>query len=109
METLPFRTLLYRYFFFTWLFKDVGPGDLFERAAAFRYNRQQARWLPMYMLRWLWWSLGFYTLGSVADLMLELPVVAMCIYAVSAVGVAFSVMAATAWVGLTQRQEPHRD
>ena len=30
----PFRTLLYRYFFFDWLFQDAGHGNVFERAAA---------------------------------------------------------------------------
>ena len=51
---MAFRTLLCRYFFFGWLFKDVNQGNLLERAAAWRHNRSQARWLPTYMRRWLW-------------------------------------------------------
>ena len=42
---MSFGTLLYRYFFFGWLFKDVNRGNLLERAAAWRHNREQARWL----------------------------------------------------------------
>lgn len=105
MDTLPFRTLLYRYFFFNWLFKDAGQGDLFERAAISRYNRQQARWLPTYMLRWVSWSLLFYLLGEGAERVLDLPALATWLYAIGSLGVAFCVMAATAWVGITQRQE----
>ena len=71
MDEPAFRTLLYRYFFFDWLFKDVETGNVFERAAAVRHNREQARWLPVYVLRWLWWGLAFYALGSVAELILE--------------------------------------
>ena len=50
---LPFRVLLYRYLFFGWLFRDMGlQRNLFERAAAWRYNQEQSRWLPLYMLRY---------------------------------------------------------
>ena len=49
--------VLYRYFFFGWLFKDVTRGNVFERAAAFRYNKEHAHWLLTYMIRWLWCGL----------------------------------------------------
>jgi hypothetical protein len=42
MQDLAFRTLLYRYFFFSWLFRDVTQGNLLERTAAWRHN-QRAR------------------------------------------------------------------
>ena len=51
---MTFGTLLYRYFFFGWLFRDVNRGTVLERAAAWRHNQAQARWLPTYMRRWLW-------------------------------------------------------
>ncbi len=54
MQELAFRTLLYRFFFFGWLFKDASRGDLFERAAAWRFNQSRAHWLPTHMRRWLW-------------------------------------------------------
>jgi hypothetical protein len=34
LQDLAFRTLLYRYFFFGWLYKDVSRGSLLERSAA---------------------------------------------------------------------------
>ena len=100
MQDPSFHTLLYRYFFFGWLFKDVGRGNLFERAAALRYNREQARWLPVYLLRWLWWGLLFYTLGSAAELLLEAPVLANLLFAVGGLAVPFNVAIGAAWIGL---------
>lgn len=101
-----FRTLLFRYFFFTWLFKDVDEGDVFQRAAAQRHNREQARWLPTYMLRWLWWGLVFYSLGSVADLILGAPGLATIFYAAGGLSVPFGVAIAAAWIGLRGLQGP---
>ena len=63
MQELAFRTLLYRYFFFDWLFKDVSRGDLMARAAAWRFNQSRAHWLLTYMRRWLWCGVLFYGLG----------------------------------------------
>ena len=106
MQETGFCTLLYRYFFFNWLFKDVGQGDVFERAAAQRHNREQARWLPTYMLRWLWWGLVFYSLGSIADLMLGAPSLATICYAAGGLAVPIGVAIAAAWIGLRGLQGP---
>jgi hypothetical protein len=106
VNDLPFRTLLYRYFFFGWLFKEVNAsGDLFERAAVLRHNRRMASWLPVYMLRWLWWGLMFYGIAGVAELVFEAPDGARLLYAASAICLSFSVPVVIAWVHLTQRQE----
>jgi len=107
VQETGFCTLLYRYFFFGWLFKDVGQGsDLFERAAAMRHNREQARWLPTYMLRWLWWGLLFYALGRVCELMLDAAPLAVVFYAAGAVSVPVDVAIAAAWIGLKGLQGP---
>lgn len=103
---MAFRTLLYRYFFFGWLFKDVTRGTLFERAAAWRYNREQARWLPTYMLRWLWWGLAFYAIGGVVELILESPALSMLFYVPSALSVPVNAVIAAAWIGLKALQAP---
>lgn len=100
METSAFLTLLYRYFFFGWLFKDVGHGNVFERAAAVRHNREQARWLPTYMMRWLWSCLLFYALGGIAELALEAPALSTLLYGCSAICLSFNVTIAVAWLGL---------
>jgi hypothetical protein len=100
VNPLPFRTLLYRYFFFGWMFKDAGSGDVFERAAAERYNREQARWLLLYLMRWLWLGLGLYALGRVAELLFEAPGLSVLFYAISAMSMAFTVTIASAWLGI---------
>lgn len=100
MNELPFRTLLYRYFFFGWLFRDLQRGDLFQLAAVRRHNRAQARWLPLYMLRWAWLGLAFYGFASLGELVLGAPDAARWLYAGSAMCLAVSVTSLTAWVGL---------
>ena len=46
------RTLLYRYFFYGWLFRDADTGDAAARTSARRHNEDQRKWLPVYMARW---------------------------------------------------------
>ena len=46
------RGSVYRYFFHGWLFRDADRGSSLERATALRHNRDQAKWLPVYMMRW---------------------------------------------------------
>lgn len=105
MNKPPFRTLLYRYFFFTWLFRDIGAGTMFERAAAARYNREQARWLPIYVLRWLWLALAWYALAGFFEIVMQVDGVAVLFYAASALCASFTVTIATAWVGIRLRQK----
>ncbi|HSV48168.1 MAG TPA: hypothetical protein VLJ58_20425 [Ramlibacter sp.] len=100
MNELPFHTLLYRYFFFGWLFKDTGDGSIFERAAIQRYNREQARWLPTYLLRWLWWGLLFYSLGQLMELVFEASLLITLFYAASSISIPFTVAIATTWLAL---------
>lgn len=44
---------VYRYFFYDWLFRDADSGSERERAVALRHNREQAKWLPVYIRRWV--------------------------------------------------------
>ena len=62
MDTPAFHVLLYRYFFFGWLFRDVNRGTLLERAAAWRHNQAQAHWLGTYVRRWAVSGLLLYAL-----------------------------------------------
>ncbi len=49
----PLRSLLYRYWFWGWLFRDVTRGTLLVRHAAWRHNVAQRHHLQVYMRRWL--------------------------------------------------------
>ena len=97
---MTFGTLLYRYFFFGWLFQDVNKGNVFERSAALRHNRDMARWLPTYMRRWLWCGLAFYLLGGMFEWMLNAPGVSVLFYVPSALSVPVNAVIGAAWVGL---------
>ena len=97
---MSFGTLLYRYFFFGWLFKDVNRGNLLERAAAWRHNRDQARWLPTYMRRWVWCGLFFYGLGQAVESLLQAPGLSVMFYVPAALAVPINAVIGAAWVGL---------
>ena len=50
---IRFATLLYRFWFFDWLFADMTRArNLFERNAAWQHNRRMRRYLPVYLCRW---------------------------------------------------------
>lgn len=48
----PPSVALFRYVWPFWLFKDASRGDMYTRAAAYRYNREMRVHLPVYLLRW---------------------------------------------------------
>ncbi len=97
---MSFGTLLYRYFFFGWLFRDVNRGNPIERAAAWRHNREQARWLPTYMRRWMAWGVFCYGLGAGAESLLQAPGLSVVFYVPCALAVAVNAIIGAAWVGL---------
>ena len=100
MPGTTFRTLLYRYFFFGWLYKDVNSGNVFERAAALRYNREHADWLLTYMRRWAWTGVLLYGAGSVVEQALNAPGLSLVFYVPGAMSVPVNAVIAAAWVGL---------
>lgn len=106
MQELTFSTLLYRYFFFGWLFRDVTRGSVFERAAAWRHNREQAHWLPTYLWRWMGWGLFFYGLGGVVEIILESPGLSLLFYVPSALSVPVAAVTLAAWIGLKAIRGP---
>ncbi|MBL8350283.1 MAG: hypothetical protein JNL87_08190 [Burkholderiaceae bacterium] len=96
---LPFRVLLYRYLFFGWLFKDIGrQKSLFERAAAWRHNREQSRWLPLYMLRYVVSSAILFAMGLVAESLS--PPLSALFYVPCTMALPLLAVAAVAWTGL---------
>jgi hypothetical protein len=100
MHQLAFRTLLYRYFFFDWLFRDVTRGSRLERAAAWRHNQAQARWLGTYMRRWLGSGLLFYGLGLTVEMLLGAPLLSAVFYVPGALSVPINAVIGAAWIGL---------
>ena len=97
---MAFRTLLDRYFFFGWLFRDVTRGNLFERSAAWRHNRAQAHWLPTYMRRWLVFGLVTYAGGLFVELVIGAPLASALFYVPSALSLPVNAVIGAVWVGL---------
>jgi hypothetical protein len=97
---MSFRILLYRYFFFGWLFRDVSRGNVFERSAAWRHNREQARWLPTYLRRWFWFGLLLYGIGGLVEWILEAPGFSAFFYVPSAISVPVDAVIGITWLGL---------
>jgi hypothetical protein len=106
VQTIAFRTLLYRYFFFGWLFKDASRGNLLERAAAWRHNKERAHWLLTYMRRWLWCGLVLYGLGGLVELVLNAPMLSAFFYVPSALSVPVNAVIAAVWLGLKALPAP---
>ncbi|MDB5798226.1 MAG: hypothetical protein JWP36_2128 [Paucimonas sp.] len=101
-----FRTLLYRYFFFAWLFRDVRSNDPYIRAACWAHNKQQARWLPTYLRRWSTISVGGYALGALAEGLLHAPVISTFFFVPAAVGSSIVLVIAVALIGLKTLSGP---
>jgi len=100
IATPTFRSLLYRYLFYGWLFRDACQGNLFERSAAMRHNRWQARWLPTYMRRWF--VIGGLLLGVAlfCESVLISPVLSAFFYVPGLLSLPYNVVTAVCWSGL---------
>jgi hypothetical protein len=106
MTTPTFRTLLYRYFFFGWLFRDVSRGTRLERAAAWRHNQAQARWLGTYMRRWFGSGLLLYAMGLSIEIGLGAPLLSAFFYVPGALSVPINAVIGAAWIGLKALPAP---
>ena len=103
---MAFRTLLYRYFFFGWLFRDMTRGNLFERAAAWRHNQSQARWLPTYMRRWLVFGALSYAAGTFVEMVVGAPAASALLYVPGALSVPINAVIVVARAGLKALSAP---
>lgn len=98
----PLAHLLYRYFFFGWLFHDVTRGSLLERAAAWRINRERRHHLLTYLRRWSVVCAAGYGLGVLFEHPLQLVYAAACCYSGSCVSMSVIVVILTSWVTLSR-------
>ncbi len=103
MDPLPLRALLYRYFFYGWLFRNADRGNAWERAASLRHNQQQARWLPTYLRRMT--ALGglAFAVAMFCEVGLGSPLLSAPFYVVTVLAVPYDVVTGVCWWFLTQR------
>lgn len=101
-----FRVLLYRYLFFGWLFRDVRVGNLLERAAAWRHNCHQSRWLPTYARRWAVVGLACYGLGALSESLLPWQALSALFYVPGTLALPVNAVIAVLWLGLKLQPGP---
>ena len=100
--TIPFRTLLYRFIFFDWLFRDVSAArNRFERHAALQHNKYMSRYLPVYLRRWSVLATFDFGLGFLFERGLQATVWSACFFTWSCMTMVGMVVILVAWVFLT--------
>ncbi|HZP87807.1 MAG TPA: hypothetical protein VFB54_13410 [Burkholderiales bacterium] len=96
----PLWSLVYRYFFFGWLFRDVTHGTLLERAAAYRFNRDCRHHLLTYLRRWLFVFAAGYGLGVLFEHAFASAYAAACCYSSSCISASVIFVILLSWVTL---------
>ena len=96
-------SVLHRYFLYGWLFRDACKGNWLERFASLRHNREQARWLPTYMLRWLVTGTMLFAIASFFEVQLSSPVLAAAVYIPAVLTLPFELVTALCWAWLRFR------
>lgn len=99
MQALTFTQLLYRYWFYGWLFRDVNRGSIYERTAALQHNRSRSRWLPTYLRRWAMLGLVCFAIGWALEPHAP-PSIASPFFLASVLTVPISAVTLAAWIGL---------
>jgi len=108
MQYLPFHSLLYRYLFYGWLFRDATRGNRFEQAAALRHNRAQAHWLPTYMRRWLVVGSLLFCVAAFCETVLDSPQLSALFYVPSVLSMPMSFLTAFCWISLVSKWGEYR-
>jgi len=60
-------SVLFRYFFFHWLFRDASVKELYQRSAAIAHNKANRHHLLAYLRRWIALTLMMYFAGIMLE------------------------------------------
>lgn len=101
----PLWSLLYRYWFWGWLFRDVNEGDLVRRASSWRHNVAMRACLPTYMWRWLVCTAATATVAQGVEASTAAAVVPAIFYTSSVIAVLVFGVALTIWMFLSRSAE----
>ena len=99
-EPLGLGEMIVRYFSFAWLFQDATSGDLWQRNAAFRFNLQQRRFLPIYMLRWSILFGVWMLLGETFEQAVGALIPAVVFFLTAALSLSYLLVAFAVWLAL---------
>lgn len=94
-------SVLFRYFFFGWLFLDANVTELYQRAAAISHNKAQRHHLLVYLRRWIALTLLMLFLGIMLEQMNTLA--CTFFYTTAALCACTICNIAVAWVFLGQK------
>ena len=95
---LPFSTLLYRFLFFDWLFRDLSVmRDPIERHAALQHNRRMCQYFPTYLRRWSFLTAFDFGLGMLFERALQATFLSAWCFTWSCVTLTGMVVIAAAW------------
>ncbi|MCE3608136.1 hypothetical protein LXA47_31710 [Massilia sp. P8910] len=98
---LTFPTLLYRFLFFDWLFRDLGAArDVYERHAALQHNRRMCRYFPTYLRRWSALTLFDFGMGCLCERALQASLWPAWFFTWSCLTLAGMVVMSVAWAFL---------
>lgn len=98
----PLGSLLYRYWFWGWLFRDVNEGDLLRRAASWRHNVGVRNCLPVYMRRWLTLTAATALAAQATEPVATTAIVPAIFYTSAVVAIVIFLVAAVAWMFLAK-------
>lgn len=93
-------SLLYRYFFFSWLYRDAGCGSRIERCAAWRYNQAHAGWLLTYLKRWLVVDCSAFAAGCLSSLAFQGHWICVPFFVLFSLAMSVITVIVVAWLGL---------
>lgn len=99
-RSISLRDGVYRYFFYDWLFRDAGSGSDRERAVALRHNRDQAKWLPVYIRRWVVAGAVILALEALSEHVLGNAVLSAALLVVLVLVVLFLLVSVICWAFL---------
>jgi len=94
------RDDVYRYFFYDWLFRDADRGTVHERALALRHNREQAKWLPVYIRRWIVGGAAILALEVLSERVFGNAVLSAALLVVLVLVVLFLLVSVICWAFL---------
>ena len=98
---LPFSTLLYRFMFFDWLFRDMTAArDLYERHATLQHNRRMCVYMPTYLRRWSFLTAFDFGLGCLFERALQASLLSAWFFTWSCVTLTGMVVITVAWLFL---------
>ena len=100
LAPVSLRVLLYRYFFFDWLFRDASRGSLLERQEALRVNREMRPFLLVYLRRWVGLLICSCALGASFEKGLLSDCTAAVFYCLSCASFVAATIIARLWAGL---------